>query len=122
MIPKDHWVAANVLEAEFPKNTFDVWHDRAVFHFLTTEPERQTYVRQVLHAVKPGGTVIVATFAEDRPIKCSGLPLMRYPAEELHAKFGQQFSLIHHEKESHFTPSGVEQKFTYCVFKKLDRA
>lgn len=116
------WMAANVLEAEFPKDAFDVWHDRAVFHFLTKKPERRAYVRQVLHALKPGGTVIVATFAEDGPTKCSGLPVMRYTAEELHSEFGQPFQLIDHKKESHYTPNGSEQKFVYCLCNKAGTA
>lgn len=116
------WIESNVLEADFPKNAFDVWHDRAVFHFLTTEAERQAYVRQVLHAVKPGGIVIVATFAEDGPTKCSGLPVMRYSAEELHSEFGQPFQLLGHEMESHHTPGGGEQKFVYCFCKKATNA
>ena len=80
------WREANVLEVEMPAQGFDVWHDRAVFHFLTTEQERQAYVQQVLRAVKPGGLVIVATFAEDGPTQCSGLPVMRYDANDLHTQ------------------------------------
>lgn len=113
------WLEANVIEAEFPAHIYDVWHDRAVFHFLITAEERQAYVQAVLHAVKPGGLVIVATFAEDGPTKCSGLPVMRYGANELHAEFGEPFLLLGHEKESHHTPSGNEQKFVYCFCRKM---
>lgn len=113
-----HWVEANVLVIDFPKKAFDVWHDRAVFHFLTTKDERQAYVRQVLRAVKPGGIVIIATFAEDGPTQCSGLPVMRYSAKQLHSEFGPSFQLLGHQKESHYTPGGTEQRFVYCVFKK----
>jgi SAM-dependent methyltransferase len=109
-----HWREDNVLRARFPAGAFDVWHDRAVFHFLTDEGDRQAYVDAVLHSVKPGGLVIVATFAEDGPTKCSGLPVARYRAEELHAQFGLSFELLGHEKESHITPGGNEQKFVYC--------
>jgi 2-polyprenyl-3-methyl-5-hydroxy-6-metoxy-1,4-benzoquinol methylase len=109
------WVEANVLEADLPSHAYDVWHDRAVFHFLTAPADRQAYVRKVLHAVRPGGLVIVATFAEDGPTKCSGLPVMRYSASELHAEFGKPFQLIGHERESHHTPVGSEQKFVYCL-------
>lgn len=109
------WVEANVLEADLPSHAYDVWHDRAVFHFLTAPDERQAYVRKVLQAVRPGGLVIVATFAEDGPTKCSGLPVMRYSASELHAEFGEPFQLIGHERESHHTPAGSEQKFVYCL-------
>jgi 2-polyprenyl-3-methyl-5-hydroxy-6-metoxy-1,4-benzoquinol methylase len=114
------WREANVLEEALPPHSFDVWHDRAVFHFLTTEKERQAYVAQVLRAVKPGGIVIVATFAEDGPAQCSGLPVMRYDANDLHAQFGAPFELLGHEKESHRTPGGNEQKFVYCVCRRLD--
>lgn len=110
------WIAANVLEAQLPADSFNIWHDRAVFHFLTTEDERQGYVRQVRNAVKPGGRVIMATFAEDGPEKCSGLPVVRYNAEALQAEFGDAFELIHQEKETHVTPGGNEQRFIYCVF------
>ncbi|HEY7772029.1 MAG TPA: class I SAM-dependent methyltransferase [Marinagarivorans sp.] len=116
------WLDANVLEVEFAKNTFDVWHDRAVFHFLTTQEERQAYVCQVLHSVKPGGTMIIATFAEDGPTQCSGLPVMRYSAAQLQAEFGQPFELIGHKKELHRTPGGSEQQFIYGVFKKVANA
>lgn len=113
------WLEANVLEAGFPQHAYDVWHDRAVFHFLTAEAERHAYVQAVLRAVKPGGLVIVATFAEDGPTKCSGLPVMRYSANELHAEFGEPFLLLGHEKESHHTPDGSEQKFVYCFCRKV---
>ena len=112
------WREANVLEVELPAQGFDVWHDRAVFHFLTTEQERQAYVQQVLRAVKPGGLVIVATFAEDGPTQCSGLPVMRYDANDLHTQFGAPFATLGHEKESHMTPGGNEQKFVYCFCRR----
>ena len=113
------WLVADVLEAQLPSAAYDVWHDRAVFHFLTTAEQRHAYVQAVLRAVKPGGLVIVATFAEDGPEKCSGLPVMRYNADQLHAEFGQPFLLLGHEQESHHTPGGNEQKFVYCFCRKL---
>lgn len=113
------WLEANVLEERLPPHRFDVWHDRAVFHFLTTEQEREAYVQQVLRAVKPGGLIIVATFAEDGPTQCSGLPVMRYSANDLHAQFGAPFELLGHEMESHMTPGGNEQKFVYCFCRSL---
>lgn len=114
-----HWLEANVLETEFPKHAYDVWHDRAVFHFLTRVKDRRAYVRAVLRAVKPGGLVIVATFAEDGPTRCSGLPVARYNAGELHAEFGTPFELLGHEKEAHLTPSGHVQQFVYCFCRKV---
>lgn len=116
---KARWMEANILQAELPPQGYDVWHDRAVFHFLTSEADRQAYVSQVLRAVKPGGLVIVATFAEDGPSQCSGLPVMRYSASELHAEFGQPFQLLGHEQEAHHTPGGSEQKFVYCFCRKV---
>lgn len=112
------WIEANILEAQLPAATYDVWHDRAVFHFLTNDEDRHAYVDMVLHAVKPGGLVIVATFAEDGPTECSGLPVMRYNAQQLHSEFGEPFILLGHEKESHQTPGGKEQKFVYCFCRR----
>jgi len=113
------WLEASVIETELPTLAYDVWHDRALFHFLTAAEERHAYVQTVLRAVKPGGLVIVATFAEDGPTKCSGLPVMRYGANELHAEFGDAFLLLGHKKESHYTPGGNEQRFIYCICRKL---
>ncbi|MCL4182365.1 MAG: class I SAM-dependent methyltransferase [Burkholderiaceae bacterium] len=113
------WSEANVLDAALARHRYDVWHDRAVFHFLTDAHDRGAYVRAVLHAVKPGGLVIVATFAPDGPTHCSGLPVMRYGARELHAEFGEPFVLLGHEHESHQTPAGSEQRFVYCFCRKM---
>lgn len=93
---------------------FDVWHDRAVFHFLTDPADRAAYVAQVRRAVKPGGHVIVATFGPAGPLSCSGLDTVRYSADELHGQFGPQFQLLRHELEDHVTPWGTQQQFTYC--------
>jgi 2-polyprenyl-3-methyl-5-hydroxy-6-metoxy-1,4-benzoquinol methylase len=108
------WLEGDILEVDMPSAAFDVWHDRAVFHFLTTADQRNAYIRAVKHAVRPGGHVIVATFAEDGPTRCSGLPVNRYSAAELHRTFGAPFQLIGSEREAHRTPVGVEQRFTYC--------
>lgn len=109
------WRAADVLTADFPAQAFDVWHDRAVFHFLTAATDRARYVAQVRHAVRPGGIVLVATFAEDGPLRCSGLEVARYAPDALHAQFGDDFTLIGSHRELHTTPSGATQAFTYCV-------
>ena len=109
------WRAADVLTAAFPAAAFDVWHDRAVFHFLTDAADRMRYVAQVRAAVRPGGHVIVATFAEDGPTRCSGLDVARYSADALHAEFGAGFVVLESQRELHTTPSGSEQAFTYCV-------
>jgi len=114
------WIEANITDARLAAHAYDVWHDRAVFHFLTSPADRHAYVEAVLRAVKPGGHVIVATFAEDGPTQCSGLPVMRYSAGELHAEFGSPFTLLRHEKEEHHTPSGNVQKFVYCYCRTAD--
>jgi SAM-dependent methyltransferase len=113
-----HWLEADILHTALPAQTYDVWHDRAVFHFLTDPAERAAYVAQVLHAVKPGGHVIVASFAEDGPDRCSGLPVVRYAPNDLHAQFGTPFELLHHEREAHQTPGGTVQQFVYCFCRK----
>lgn len=108
------WLVGDVTTIRLPERSYDVWHDRAVFHFLTSEQDRRAYVANVQRSVKPQGHVIVATFAEDGPTQCSGLPVMRYSAEELHAQFGTSFALLSHEREDHHTPFGTVQRFTYC--------
>jgi len=109
------WREADVLTARFDASAFDVWHDRAVFHFLTNPADRLAYVRQVRRAVRSGGHAIVATFAENGPTRCSGLNVARYSATELHGEFGEDFRLLNSYRETHRTPSGAAQEFTYCV-------
>ncbi|MBP6747524.1 class I SAM-dependent methyltransferase [bacterium] len=111
------WLAANILKAELPEKFYDVWHDRAVFHFLTSEAQRLEYVHQVTKAVKTGGHVIVATFGPQGPEKCSGLTTMRYDADALHNEFGTRFRLIESATELHNTPFGTTQQFLYCYCK-----
>ncbi len=109
-----HWHVADVLEYQFEPATFDVWHDRAVFHFLTTDEQRAAYVRQVVHALKPGGYAIVGTFGPQGPTQCSGLPVARYAPDELHGQFGARFTLVESSFDAHRTPSGSDQQFVYC--------
>jgi len=110
-----HWFESDVLTAELPAEGYGVWHDRAVFHFLTAPADRAAYVRQVQRAVRPGGFVLVATFADDGPERCSGLPVARYSAEALHREFGAEFDLIRSERDAHHTPDGAVQSFVYCL-------
>jgi len=109
------WLEANVLDARLPRNAYDLWHDRAVFHFLTDLADRRRYVQQVHGAVRVGGYVMVATFAPDGPMKCSGLDVVRYAPEELHAQFGSDFQLLDSAREEHHTPAGTIQPFVYCL-------
>ena len=111
------WMEADVLTADLPAGRFDLWHDRAVFHFLTAAADRARYVEQVRTALRPGGHVLVATFADDGPTRCSGLPVVRYTAAALAAEFGEGFRLADSAREEHVTPSGVVQAFMYGLFR-----
>lgn len=111
---KVHWICADVTSCALPERRFDVWHDRAVFHFLTEASARQAYVRQVRSAVKPGGYVVVATFGPEGPVKCSGLDVVRYGPDALHDAFGPSFQMLGHRTEKHTTPTGGSQQFVYC--------
>ncbi len=112
------WIEADITEAALPPNQYDVWHDRAVFHFLTQAEDRVRYVEAVRRSVKPGGHVIVATFAADGPTQCSGLDVVRYSPDSLHGEFGSDFELLESAPEAHQTPFGTEQKFVYCYCRK----
>ena len=108
------WLCGDVTTFAFAEHGYDVWHDRAVFHFLTDPNDRAAYVRQVARAVKPGGRVIVAAFGAEGPTKCSGLDVVRYDPEALHDEFGAKFQLTRHLTELHQTPQGKIQQFVYC--------
>ncbi len=112
------WIAANVLEHGFEPNSIDIWHDRAVFHFLTEERDRRAYVQQVMKALRPGGYAIVGTFGPEGPEACSGLPVARYDARTLHNQFGGAFSLIDSSTSVHTTPWGAPQQFVYCFCRR----
>lgn len=114
----DQWIEADITQVELPKLTFDVWHDRAVFHFLTNAEHRQKYVELVRLSVKQGGHVIVVTFALDGPEKCSGLDVIRYSEDTLHNEFGNDFEVVDSMRETHHTPFGTDQKFVYCYCRK----
>ena len=110
-----NWRVGDITKVDLPNNCYDVWHDRAVFHFLTNEDDRRAYVEQVTYSMKPGGHVIVATFGPEGPTKCSGLDVVRYDADTLHAEFGKSFRLVKSRTEVHKTPWGTEQQFLYCL-------
>lgn len=112
------WIQANIVAAEFTTGRFDLWHDRAVFHFLTDSGDRRKYVDLVKRALKPGGHIIVASFGLDGPAKCSGLDVRRYSPETMHNEFGDQFNLVESLGESHKTPFGTTQEFVYCYCRK----
>jgi hypothetical protein len=105
---------ADILSVALPDRHYDVWHDRAVFHFLTQPADRRAYVQRVASSVKIGGNVIVAAFGPEGPDKCSGLDVMKYDADSLHDEFGPRFRLVRSSKELHKTPFGTTQQFLYC--------
>ena len=108
------WMEADITQADLPAQAYDLWHDRAVFHFLTQAIDRQRYVETVRHAVRVGGHIILATFAPDGPERCSGLDVVRYSPESLHHEFGADFEMVDSTRETHHTPFGTEQTFIYC--------
>lgn len=99
---------------------FDIWHDRAVFHFLLEEEQRRRYARLAARTITPGGTAIVATFAPEGPERCSGLPVRRYDAEQLARECGPLFRLDSSQRHLHTTPRGVPQQFMYATFSRVD--
>ena len=116
--PNVNWIEADITQENLTSESYDVWHDRAVFHFLTQPADRQRYIDNVRRAVRPGGHIIVATFSPDGPDRCSGLEVMRYDPEALHNEFGDGFDLVDSTRETHHTPFGTEQKFIYCYCRK----
>ncbi|MGH9596375.1 MAG: class I SAM-dependent methyltransferase [Edaphobacter sp.] len=112
------WLVDDITQAGPLPNDCDVWHDRAVFHFLTTKEQRDAYLGKVASAVKPGGYVIISTFAPTGPARCSGLDVVRYDAQSLHAEFGAGFDLVESFEEPHHTPFGTTQQFLHCCLKK----
>jgi SAM-dependent methyltransferase len=112
-----HWVCGDATEVTLPNARYDVWHDRAVFHFLTDSASRAAYVRQVVSSVRPLGHVIIGTFGTNGPTQCSGLPVVRYDAAGLQAELGERFELLRHLEEEHKTPLGRPQQFQWCLFR-----
>jgi SAM-dependent methyltransferase len=111
------WVVADVTEAP-DLGTFDIWHDRAVFHFLTDAADRRKYVELARQTVPRGGHLIVASFADEGPKRCSDLNVCRYNAETMAAELGEGFSLVREAAETHTTPWGSTQSFFYGVFQR----
>jgi len=108
------WIVGDVTEVTLPEHSVDFWHDRAVFHFLRDEAARRRYVALVRRAVKPGGHVLVATFGPEGPERCSGLEVVRFDEDGLHAEFGGEFRKVGSARETHTTPWGSTQQFVYC--------
>lgn len=104
----------DVTRCSLPDAAFDIWHDRAVFHFLTEQEEKASYVKQLANALKPSGQAIIATFSISGPQSCSGLTVSRYDAPSLQKEFGADFQLVKSAPITHQTPTGAIQEFLYC--------
>lgn len=111
------WLTAHVTRW-VPARKYDVWHDRAVFHFLVKPEDRAAYPRALAHALRSGGIVIMASFALDGPERCSGLPVQRYDANGLAGELGPEFELLANWREEHVTPTGAVQPFTWGVLRR----
>lgn len=118
---KVRWIVADVTTFE-PEERYDVWHDRAAFHFLLREEETSKYVQSAKNCLSNAGLLIVGTFSNQGPEKCSGLPVMRYSENTLADCFSQHFEKLNAVSTDHVTPSGAVQKFIFCGFKKLEEA
>lgn len=115
------WIAADVTAWE-PARTYDVWHDRAAFHFLTDERDQHAYIARLKQALRADGHVIIATFAPDGPEQCSGLPVVRYDAVSLGQTLGDTFTFVLDQEDSHPTPWGSTQQFQFSVFRRTGPA
>lgn len=113
-----NWLVADITSVELPAQAYDVWHDRAVFHFLTEKADRAAYVERVRYSLKQGAYLLISCFAEQGPEKCSGLPVVRYNPQSLAAEFGAAFATKQQYEELHPTPFGTEQAFIYLVLQK----
>lgn len=111
------WLQADVTEFASP-HPYALWHDRAVFHFLTQEQDRRKYVQTLLRALLPGGHLILGTFAKDGPVRCSGLPVVRHDSSSISTELGSEFCLLDDQRESHSTPWNTEQRFNWFRFQR----
>ena len=113
-----NYIETDVLNLKLER-TFDIWHDRAVFHFITNKKSVEKYISLCNEYIGEGGKLIIGTFAEDGPLKCSGLEIKRYSVENLKELFKENFEFIEGFKKLHSTPFGTQQSFTFCVFRKI---
>lgn len=112
------WIEANVTKIELPGAYYDLWHDRALFHFFTEQRDRQAYIKSLSHSLKPGGYLVLSTFSLKGPEQCSGLDVVCYDAGKLLAELGPSFKLIETLEEEHQTPFGKKQSFAYFFFRR----
>ena len=112
------WLCGDITEIELPEDAYALWHDRAVFHFLTEPTDRDRYLDNLNRALRPGGHLVIGTFAPEAPPRCSGLPVQRYDLDLIRETLGDEFELERHQQEMHVTPGGVEQMYLYCEFRR----
>lgn len=112
------WITADITKADLPHDSFLLWHDRAVFHFLTEAADRSRYRERMEAALNNAGHALIGVFTPEAPPRCSGLPVQRYALEDLVAELGPGFELVRHRHELHVTPGGVEQAYLYALFRK----
>ncbi len=112
------WLTGDIIAIDLPEQHYDLWHDRALFHFFTEPEQQRQYRDRLMRVLKPGGHLIIGTFAPEAPPTCSGLPVQRYSPQQLVATLGRAFELQRQHKELHTTPGGVEQMYVYCLFRK----
>jgi len=115
------WMNYDVFDAKLPADRYDVWHDRAVFHFLVNEKEQAEYAEIAARCVRSGGHLLIATFAPDGPERCSNMTVRRYDAASLAARFAPDFEPVAEEREQHRTPMGSVQPFTYLLLRRVER-
>ncbi len=114
------WLLADVTSADLADASIDLWHDRAVFHFLIDQADRDRYLETLRRCLRPGGHVLIGVFSPDAPPKCSGLPVQRYTLDELKSVFEGVCDLIDESRELHVTPGGIEQPYVYALLKRRD--
>lgn len=112
------WRPGDITQLSLPRHYFGLWHDRAVYHFLTDAKQQERYKTVLVNAVRPSGYFLIGTFGPNAPPQCSGLPVQRYSVEMLRERFGDEFELVRDREEIHVTPSGLEQAYVYCLFRK----
>ena len=115
---KIKWINADITRWQ-PQREYDLWHDRAVFHFLIRDTDVEVYKRALLQGLKPGGHLVIGTFAPEGPDHCSGLPVRRYSSDSLAEKLGHEFELVQSLTEDHTTPAGILQRFLFCRFTRV---
>jgi SAM-dependent methyltransferase len=112
------WLCGDITSVDLPTQHYELWHDRALFHFLIELEPRWKYIDNLLKALKPGGQLIIGSFAPESPPQCSGLPVQRYSPKQLGDTLGEEFQLERQHKQPHTTPGGVEQMYLYCHFRR----